>query len=74
MTVFERPDVVTTGIHIVDILGRPVSGIPEGQGVALLEEIRMTVAGTGAGTAVDLARLGMDVSTFAVIGDDELGV
>lgn len=67
-------DVVTVGIHIVDILGRPVPAVPEGQGVALLEEIRMTVAGTAAGTAVDLARLGMRVATFGVVGDDELGV
>ncbi len=68
------PDVATTGIHIVDILGRPVPAVPDGQGVALLDEIRMTVAGTAAGTAVDLARLGMNVATFGVVGDDELGV
>lgn len=68
-----RPDVITIGIHIVDILGRPVQAIPAGQGVALLEEIRMTVAGTAAGTAVDMARLGLNVATFGVVGDDELG-
>ena len=73
MTSERRPDVITIGIHIVDILGRPVPAVPEGQGVALLDEIRMTVAGTGAATAVDLARLGMRVATFAVVGDDELG-
>lgn len=67
-------DVATTGIHIVDILGHPVPAVPDGQGVALLDEIRMTVAGTAAGTAVDLARLGMAVATFGVVGDDELGV
>jgi sugar/nucleoside kinase (ribokinase family) len=64
---------LTVGIHIVDILGRPVSGIPEGQGIALLDEIRMTVAGTAAGTAIDMARLGLNVATVGVIGDDELG-
>ena len=31
-----KPKVVSLGIHIVDILGRPVSYIPEGQNVALL--------------------------------------
>lgn len=70
---YPEPDVITIGIHIVDILGRPVEAVPEGQGIALLDEIRMTVAGTGAGTAVDLARLGMKVATFGVVGDDELG-
>lgn len=67
------PDTIVIGIHIVDILGRPVESIPEGQGIALLEEIRMTVAGTGAGTAVDMARLGLKVASFGVVGDDELG-
>jgi sugar/nucleoside kinase (ribokinase family) len=72
MTSF-TPDVVTIGIHIVDILGRPVTRIPDGQGIAFLDEIRMTVAGTCAATAVDLSRLGVRVSTFGVVGEDELG-
>jgi sugar/nucleoside kinase (ribokinase family) len=68
------PAVITVGIHIVDILGRPVTHIPAGQGIAFLEEIRMTVAGTCAATAVDLARLGVQVATFGVVGNDELGL
>ncbi|TPW15126.1 MAG: hypothetical protein FD127_976 [Acidimicrobiaceae bacterium] len=69
----EKFDVVTIGVHIVDILGRPVAAVPEGQGIALLDEIRMTVAGTAAGTAVDLARLGVNIATIGLVGDDELG-
>lgn len=69
----DSPLVLTVGIHIVDILGRPVPGIPDGQGIALLDEIRMTVAGTAAGTAIDMARLGLNITTIGVIGDDELG-
>lgn len=69
----EKPSVLTIGIHIVDILGRPVPAIPEGQGIALLDEIRMTVAGTAAGTAITMARLGLNVTTIGAIGDDELG-
>jgi sugar/nucleoside kinase (ribokinase family) len=68
-----NPTVLTIGLHIADILGRPVEKIPEGQGLALLDEIRMTVAGTGAATAMDLARLGVSVGTYAVVGDDVLG-
>lgn len=67
------PKVVSLGIHIVDILGRPVSYIPEGQNVALLEEIRITVAGTAAGTSNDLAKLGAEVYAMGAIGEDELG-
>ncbi len=65
--------VVCLGIQIVDILGRPVTEIPPGQNVALLEEIRITVAGTAAGTSIDLAKLGADVVAMGAIGEDELG-
>jgi len=68
-----QPDVVTVGIHIVDILGYPVPAVPAGQGLALLDRIHMTPAGTCAATAVDLAKLGKRVTTIGVVGDDELG-
>jgi sugar/nucleoside kinase (ribokinase family) len=67
-----RGRVVSLGVHIVDILGRPVSQIPPGQGRQLLEEIRITAAGTAAGTSVDLAKLGADVIAMGAIGDDLL--
>ena len=68
------PVVVSLGVHIVDVLGRPVTGIPPGQGSAALEEIRLTAAGTAAGTSVDLARLGAQVIAMGAIGADELGM
>jgi sugar/nucleoside kinase (ribokinase family) len=64
--------VVSLGAHIVDILGRPVTHIPPGQGRLLLEEIRITAAGTAAGTGVDLAKLGAEVIVMGAIGDDML--
>ena len=68
MTVF-----VALGPHIVDVLGRPVTHIPEGQGSAPLTQLAITVAGTAGGTAVDLARLGGSVRSVGAIGDDALG-
>lgn len=65
--------VVTVGLHVADVLGRYVEAIPPGQGLALLDEIRLTVAGTAAATAVDLARLGVPVATVGAVGDDALG-
>ena len=65
--------VVTAGLHVADILGRYVERIPDAQGIALLEEIRLTVAGTAAAIAVNLAKLGVDVATVGAIGDDALG-
>lgn len=66
-------DVVSLGIHILDILGRPVTRIPDRQDVDLIEEIRLTVAGTAAGTTVDLAKLGVDVLAMGAIGKDAAG-
>ena len=37
--------VVSLGVHVLDVLVRPVEAIPEGQGGQLVEEIRMTAAG-----------------------------
>jgi sugar/nucleoside kinase (ribokinase family) len=67
------PRVASVGIYIVDVLGRPVSALPAGQGSHPLDEIRMTPAGTAGGTAVDLARLGARVSAIGAIGIDLIG-
>lgn len=67
------PRIASIGVHIIDVLGRPVSEIPPGQNIALIDEIRVTVAGTAGGTAVDLAKLGADVSSIGATGEDELG-
>lgn len=64
--------VVCLGVHIVDILGRPVTHIPPGQGRLLLDEIRVTAAGTAAGTSVDLVKLGARVTNLGAVGDDLL--
>jgi sugar/nucleoside kinase (ribokinase family) len=65
--------VVSLGIHILDVLGRPVTAIPPGQNLALLDEIRVTVAGTAAGTSVDMAKLGLQVTAMGALGEDEIG-
>jgi len=61
---------VTLGAFILDVLGRPVESIPPGQGSVVLQEIRATAAGTAAGPAVDLAKLGAQVSAIGAVGDD----
>ena len=64
---------ITLGAHVLDVLARPVEGIPEGQGGALLDQIRVAPAGTAAGTAVILAKLGANVRTVGAVGSDPLG-
>ena len=66
-------NVITLGVHVVNVLVRPVEQIPEGQGGQLVEEIRVTPAGTAGGTAVTLAKLGARVRSAGAIGEDELG-
>jgi sugar/nucleoside kinase (ribokinase family) len=65
--------VVALGAHVLDILGRPVTHIPEGQGGLILDEIRIAPAGSAAGTAVGLAKLGLSTASVGAIGDDTLG-
>ncbi len=66
-----RPDVSVIGLYILDILGRPVTRIPEGGGVDFIEEIRLTVAGTAGGTIIDTAKLGLKSLAVGAVGDDE---
>ena len=61
------------GLHILDVLGRHISEIPPGQNIALIDEIRITAAGTAAGTSVDMAKLGCKVIAVGAAGDDEMG-
>ena len=65
--------VTVVGACILDVLGRPVETIPPGQGSVRLTEIRATAAGTAAGPAVDLAKLGASVRVLGALGDDLLG-
>jgi sugar/nucleoside kinase (ribokinase family) len=65
--------VVAMGVHVLDVLVRPVEEIPEGQGGALVEQIRLTAAGSAGGTAVVLAKLGADVTSAGAIGTDAAG-
>ncbi|HJQ41845.1 MAG TPA: PfkB family carbohydrate kinase [Jatrophihabitantaceae bacterium] len=65
--------VIALGVHVLDTLVRPVEEIPEGQGGALVEQIRMTAAGTAGGTALVLAKLGATVRSAGAVGTDAIG-
>jgi sugar/nucleoside kinase (ribokinase family) len=65
--------VITLGVHVVDVLVRPVQVIPEGQGGQLVDSIRITAAGPAGGTALTLAKLGAEVRSAGAIGSDALG-
>lgn len=65
--------VLCVGPYILDILVRPVDELPRTQNSVLVEQIRLTAAGTAGGTAVDLARLGLPTAAVGAIGDDDAG-
>jgi sugar/nucleoside kinase (ribokinase family) len=64
---------IAMGVHVLDVLVRPVEAIPEGQGGQLVEEIRVTAAGSAGGTAITLAKLGARVRSAGAIGTDAVG-
>lgn len=65
--------VVAMGVHIADALAWPVTSIPPGQELGMVNQIKFTVAGTAAATSVDLAKLGVDVSAVGRVGRDSMG-
>ena len=64
-------DVSVIGLYILDILGCPVTKIPDGGNVEFIEQIRLTVAGTAGGTVVDTAKLGLNSLAVGAVGNDE---
>ena len=64
---------ITLGVHVLDVLVRPVERIPEGQGGELVEEIKITAAGSAGGTALTLAKLGAEVRSAGAVGTDATG-
>jgi sugar/nucleoside kinase (ribokinase family) len=69
----DQPLFVTLGAHVLDVHAKYVEEIPEGQGGALLEEIRISPAGAAGGTAITLAKLGGRVVSVGAVGKDDLG-
>ena len=67
----KRFDATIVGLYILDVLGRPVTKIPDGGNVEFIEELRLTVAGTAGGTVVDCAKLGLKTLAVGAVGDDE---
>ena len=64
---------IAMGVHVLDVLVRPVEAIPEGQGGQLVDEIKITAAGSAGGTAITLAKLGAEVRSAGAIGADAPG-
>lgn len=66
-------DAVFVGFTTLDISGRPVADVPEGGGIAFVEEMRMNPAGTAAGALMNAAKLGVQCAGVYCVGDDAMG-
>src|SRR2546428_12266013 len=69
----EEMTAIVMGVHVLDVLVRPVEAIPEGQGGQLVDQIRITPAGSAGGAALVLAKLGATVRSAGAIGTDAVG-
>jgi sugar/nucleoside kinase (ribokinase family) len=69
----DAPLFVSLGAHVLDVHAKYVEAIPEGQGGALIEEIRVSPAGAAGGTSITMAKLGARTVSVGCIGRDDLG-
>jgi sugar/nucleoside kinase (ribokinase family) len=65
--------VLAVGVHVLDVHVRHVESIPEASDGQLVERISLSPAGTAGGTAVVLAKLGLDVASIGATGRDPAG-
>ena len=69
----EAPLFIALGAHVLDVHAKYVEAIPDGQGGALIEQIRLSPAGAAGGTAITMAKLGARTVSVGAIGTDDLG-
>lgn len=66
-------DYAAIGLTLLDVLGRSIDEIPLTGEVRIIDEIRMTPAGTAAGPAIVAAKLGLSTRLAGAVGEDDLG-
>ena len=66
-------DVLSLGIYVIDVLGRPIDQFPEKGKLALFDELEIHTGGCANNTAIALARLGIPVGAIGKVGTDAFG-
>lgn len=66
-------DVLSLGIYVVDVLGRPIDQFPEKGKLALFDELEIHAGGCANNTAIALARLGISAGAMGKVGADAFG-
>ena len=63
---------LAVGVHVLDVHVRHVESIPEGSDGQVVEQIRMSPAGTAGGTGIVMAKLGASVRSVGALGSDPI--
>jgi len=66
-------DVLCAGLIVADHVSAPIPALPAAGALVKTDRLEVTIGGCGANTAVDLARLGINVGLAGMVGDDVLG-
>ncbi|MYC75199.1 sugar kinase [Candidatus Poribacteria bacterium] len=66
-------DVLSLGIYVVDVLGRPIDQFPEKGRLALFDELEIHTGGCANNTAIALTRLGISAGAMGKVGTDAFG-
>lgn len=66
-------DVLCAGLIVADHVSAPIPALPASGTLVTTERLEISIGGCGANTAVDLARLGVNVGLAGRIGNDVLG-
>ena len=69
----EQMDVLSLGIFVADMLGKPIDRFPEKGKLVLFDELEIHTGGCANNTAIALTRLGVSVGTMGKIGNDRFG-
>lgn len=66
-------DVLSLGIYVVDVLGRPIDTFPEKGKLVLFDELEIHAGGCANNTAIALARLDISAGAMGKVGSDAFG-
>lgn len=66
-------DVLSLGIYVADVLGRPIDQFPEKGKLVLFDELEIHAGGCANNTAIALARLGISAGAMGKVGTDAFG-
>jgi sugar/nucleoside kinase (ribokinase family) len=69
----KKIDVLSIGLCVVDVLGRPVDRYPEKGKLSIFDKMEIHVGGCAAATTITIAKMGAKASIAGRIGSDGLG-